>query len=679
MADDVLSYCRICAAACGITVTVEGTQVVRVRGDAGHPVSQGYTCPKGRGLAAWHHDPRRLDRPRLRGSEVGWGELLDDLAGSLGAIVEQSGPDAVALYLATGMAYDAAGQVASAMWLASLGSRSFFTAATVDNAPVLVAAELVAGNAMLSPVWDATSGGLLLLVGTNPVVSHGYGTTIPDPVRHLRAHRRLGGRLWVVDPRRTETAALADEHLAVRPGADVAVLAALASAILAEGHDPDELARFCTAEDVDGLRVALAPFTPVRAAEVAGVELGAVERLIADVRRHRGRLAVMCGTGTTMATDGVLVEWLRWVLLILTGSLDRPGGMRFQHGPLGRLRPPRDGRSTDVGSLVDPLDGPASRPELRRVIGQVPAVALADEIEAGHVRTLVVTGGNPIAAMPEPDRMRAALASLDVLAVVDVMEGELAAMATHVLPATGELERADITLAANLSVRSGVQATTAVVPPAAERRPVWWMLGQLSRRMGGDLLAGADPDDLTDELFLRGMLAHGPLDADAVFAAGARGLDVEPEHGWVHETMLPGGRWRLAPPILLERLSVHAARTPTRASAALVLTPRREVGWSNSVRYAGRGAEAVLRLHPADAESAGLADGDRADVTSAHGSMTTVVAVDGNVRTGVASVTHSGSADGPGLLTSSAHGVDPLTGMPHASGLAVTVTSAAST
>ena len=166
---------------------------MQVRGDAGHPVSQGYTCAKGRGLADWHHGPTRLDRPRRAGTETGWSVVLDDLAAQLGNLIGSHGPDAVALYLATGMAYDAAGQVASALWLGSLPSRSFFTAATVDNAPVLVAAELVAGNAMLSPVWDATAHGLLLLVGTNPVVSHGYGTTIPDPVRHLRAHR---ARRW---------------------------------------------------------------------------------------------------------------------------------------------------------------------------------------------------------------------------------------------------------------------------------------------------------------------------------------------------------------------------------------------------------------------------------------------------------------------------------------------------
>jgi anaerobic selenocysteine-containing dehydrogenase len=153
-----LSHCRICAAACGIVVTLDGNQVVRVRGDDTHPVSRGYTCAKGRGLAAWHHAPERLDRPRMRARDVTWDELLTDLGGRLGSIIDGHGADAVALYLATGLAYDAAGQIAASQWLPSIGSRSFLTAVTVDNAPVLVAAELVTGDPMLNPVWDPTPG-----------------------------------------------------------------------------------------------------------------------------------------------------------------------------------------------------------------------------------------------------------------------------------------------------------------------------------------------------------------------------------------------------------------------------------------------------------------------------------------------------------------------------------------
>jgi anaerobic selenocysteine-containing dehydrogenase len=586
--------------------------------------------------------------------------MLEDLGSVLRDTIVGPGADAIALYLATGLAYDSAGAIAAGSFLHALGSSSFYTAVTVDNAPVLVAAELVTGNAMMNPLWDPTSAGMLLLVGTNPVVSHGYGTTVPDPVNYLRDFRRHGGRIWVLDPRRTESAALADEHLAARPGADVVVLAAVARALLADGADATELRDFCSPEEVETLRAVLAPFTVARAAGAAGLAAAALDSLIDDVRRHSGRLTVSCGTGALMGTDGVLVEWLRWVLLILSGSLDRPGGMRFPRGALSHLRPPRPPRPA--------APGPASRPDLPRVANQIPAVALVDEIEAGNVRVLFVTGGNPIAALPEPDRTRAALRSLDALVVVDVMEGEVTELATHVLPATGELERTDLSMYSHLSVHSAIQATGPVVAPVAERRPVWWMLAHLAARAGHDLLGGADPDSLTDESYLRSIVDRSPLDTAAVFAAGPRGLDLPVEYGWVHETMLPDGRWRIAPPILVDRLRAHREPAP-----GLLLAPRREMAWSNSVRYGATTEHTVLRLHPADAATAGLAHGDAATVTSAHGALDVTVVLDERVRVGVVSLVHGRRDASPGSLLSTRAEVDPLTTMPHASGVPVRV------
>ena len=306
------------------------------------------------------------------------------------------------------------------------------------------------------------------------------------------------------------------------------------------------------------------------------------------------------------------------------------------------------------------------------MLGQLPAVAMVDEIEAGRCRALLVTGGNPITAFPEPARMRRALRSLETFVVVDVMESELTQLATHVLPATGQLERADLTLAEATSVRSGIQATRPVVAPVAQRRPVWWMLASLSRRMGRDALGGVDPDVMTDEAFLRGVLARSPLDATAVFDAGPRGTDVEIEHGWVRGSMLAGGRWRIAPDVLVQRLDGHADPNPD-LEGSLVLAPRREMGWSNSVRYGGAGLEPVARVHPSDAARCNVSDGAHAVVTSPHGSIRVVVAVEGNVRAGVVSVTHGHADQSPGELTSSRAGVDPLTTMPHASGLPVTL------
>jgi anaerobic selenocysteine-containing dehydrogenase len=655
-----LSYCRICAASCGIAVTVDGDRVLRVRGDAEHPVSRGYTCSKGRGLAEWHHDPIRLDRPRVRGRVVSWADALDDVAAVLRDTIDGSGADAVALYLATGMAYDSAGQIATGTFLGALGSSSFYTAVTVDNAPVLVAAELVTGNATMSPRWDPESAGLFLLVGTNPVVSHGYGTAMPDPVNYLRDFRRRGGHVWVLDPRRTESALAADRHLATRPGSDVVVLAALVRALLAQGADTDELRDYCSPEDVAALRAVVAPFTVARAAAAAGIDAAAIDALVDDLRAHRGRLAVSCGTGVQMGPDGILAEWLKWALLIVTGSLDRPGGMRFSRGTISLMRPPRAPRP--------PRPGPASRPELPRVANQIPAVALVDEIEAGNVRVLIVTGGNPIAAFPEPARVRAALGLLDALVVVDVVDNELTELATHVLPVTGQLERADISMHAHISVRSTMQSTAAVVPPVAERRPTWWVLGQVARRLGLDLFGGVDPDGLTDETYLRGILEHSPLDADTVFATGARGFELPVEYGWVHESMLPDGRWRLAPSVLVERLAAHREPGP-----GLLLAPGRDMAWSNSVRYGIDDEHPRLRVHPSDAADAGVGDGDAAVVVSEHGAVDVIVVVDDRMRTGVVSLVHGRRGHSPGNLTSRSADVDPLTTMPRASAVPVRV------
>ena len=656
------SFCRICAAACGIIVSVDGDRIERVRGDLGHPVSRGYTCSKGRGLPEWHHDANRLDQPRVRGALTTWDHLLADLADALGGVSDQSGADAIGLYLATGLAYDAAGQVAASQWLAAIGSRSFFTAVTVANAPVLVAAELVTGQPMLNPVWDPDEPGLLVLVGTNPVVSHGYGTACADPIRRIREYRRRGGQVWVLDPRRTETAAIADEHVPIRPGADVSVLAAIARALLADGADSTELAAHCEPAALRQVRTALERFTTAHAATATGVDRAVIDRLVDAVRARPGRVAIMCGTGVTMSRDGVVAEWLRWVVLILSGSLDCAGGMRFNRGAINRLRQPAaKGPSADRR----PVPGAASRPELPRVFGQVPAVAIADEIEAGNLRALIVTGGNPITACPEPHRMRATLGMLDVLAVVDVSENELTELATHVLPATGQLERADLTLAELTAVRSGLQATAAVVEPAAHRKPVWWMLASLARRMGVDLLGGAEPDALTDEVFLSGLLARAPFAAADVFHAGPHGIDVPHEYGWVRAELLPGGRWNIAPTEMLERLERW-----TEAADDLVLVPRREMGWSNSVRYGGTGLEPVARVNPADAPADGLTS---ITLRSPHGAVTVSAAVDDLVRPGVVSVTHGRAAQSPGLLTSSRVDIDPLTTMPRASGVPVTI------
>jgi anaerobic selenocysteine-containing dehydrogenase len=673
--EDVASYCRICAAACGIVVTVErahdgdrvAERVVAVRGDDAHPLSRGYTCPKGRALAAWHHGPDRLDHPELRGARAGWDDTLDDLAATLEMVAERHGRDAVGVYVATGIAYDSGGQIGLGGLLGTLRTGSFYSAATLDNAPVLLAAAMVTGSSAAAPVWDPDAAGVLLLVGTNPVVSHGYGTTLPDPVRHLRDHRRAGGRVWVLDPRRTETAAQADGHLALQPGSDVVVLAAIARALLDDPACRARLERDAVEGDAARVRAALSRFGLSEAARAAGVDEDLLAGLVADVRAAPGRLAVLCGTGTTMARDGILVEWLRWVLLVAAGSLDVDGGMRFRPGPFGRPARGRPWTPTPAG--------PVSRPDLPRVVGQLPSVAIADEIAAGNLRALVVLGGNPATACPDPAYATAQLARLEALAVVDVARTQTVELATHVLPGTGQLERADVDMNGYLSLAPGVRATRPVVGASAERRPMWWILAALAARLGGDLLGGLAPDAalgvITDEQFLGGALAAVGHDAGEVFSHGARHVDRDDPVGWFREEVLPDGRFALAHDVLLDRLAAHVL-----PADQLVLTPRREMAWSNSVRYSTTAGEAggstpEVRAHPDDLLAAGVAPGHAARLSTRHGAITVTTRADPMVRPGTVSVTHARATANASALVGAREDVDPLSAMPWMSGVPV--------
>jgi anaerobic selenocysteine-containing dehydrogenase len=673
---EVVSYCRICAAACGILVTVADEQVTAVRGDPEHPVSRGYTCPKGRALPAWHHGPDRLDRPTMRGRAVSWDDALDDLAAIIRDATATHGPDAVGGYLATGLAYDINGWMTAERLLRRLATRQRYTPVTVDNAPVLRAAELVTGTPELNTVWEPDRSTLLLLFGTNPVVSHGYGTTLADPVARIREFRAAGGRIWVLDPRRTETAAHADRHLGIRPGSDHLVLAWLVRELLVDGADRLELEAHCDPFDVQRLSDALEPFDLDRVAAGAGVPAGHLRELLAAVR-DAGRLAAMCGTGVTMSGDGVVAEWLRWVLLIVTGSADRDGGMRCNQGWLFPLetRPWPD--DPPVEGTHEP--GPATRPDLVRWLGQYPCVALADEIERGPLRVLFVLGGNPLTAVPDAARMRTALEGLDALVVLDVAKSSLTDLATHLLPVAGQLERDDVSMLENVAYSNGTQHTRAVVAASAERRPAWWVLGALARRLGLDVLGGVDPDDCTDDQLLRGIAAGSRGGYDAIVAGGAHGVRNASRYGWVHEVVLPRGRWRIAPRSLVARLEASAAASGGPAPE-LVLVPRRRVRSMNSARYVAAAdaarEPAELRLHPDDATPLGIGDGTPVRLESAHGAMEGIARHDANIRRGVVSATHGVADTNVGWLTSAEAAVDPDTGMPRASGIPVSLAPA---
>ncbi|HET9770232.1 MAG TPA: molybdopterin-dependent oxidoreductase, partial [Acidimicrobiia bacterium] len=468
----VRSFCRLCNAMCGIVVHVDGDRVVRVAGDPDHPVSEGYTCPKGRALPAVHHDPARLADPH-------WERTLDDLATRLEGLIDEHGPGAVGAYRATHWAFDATGRMVAERFFRALPTDQLYSAVTVDAPNKTLVPDLVAGTPFLFPVPDWDAARLLLLVGQNPVVSHGHSVARPNALVALRRLRARGGQVIVADPRTTETARAADVHLPLRPGSDPALLAGLVRAVFAaRGADRDFLGRCATADSLDRLRAAVEPFTADVVADRCGLDRSDVDTVI-DHLLSAGRVAVQTGTGVSMGAAPNVGEWLGWALGAVTGSLDRPGGVLFNPGVLR----PQEERLVARPRHSGP--GPGSRPDLSAAYGEFPCTALADEIDAGNLRALFVLGGNPLVTLPGSGRLRRSFAALDVLAVCDIRTTETTAVASHVLPVADQLERADLTSFLDLAFPFPfAQYAPAAVDAGPGRPPMWRIFAGLGRRLG---------------------------------------------------------------------------------------------------------------------------------------------------------------------------------------------------
>jgi anaerobic selenocysteine-containing dehydrogenase len=646
------TFCRICPVLCGLVVQVDGDRVLQVRGDPDHPVSHGYTCPKGRALPEFHHHPQRLDHPVLRGDAVSWDTLLGDLAATVGRVVDESGPDAVAAYFGTWSWMDALGRARADDLLRHLGSRSRYSAITVDAIARLTVAEMMGGLGALLPSVDTDDPGLTVLVGTNPVVSHGHAGALVDPVVVLR-RIAAGPGLWVVDPRVTETSRLATRHVRPRPGSDPALLAYAVRELLADGADHEYLARHATG--VDGLRAAVEPWTLARTAARTGLTTDELTGFVAGLRAA-GTVTVVTGTGCTMAAEANVTEWLAWALQIVTGSFERPGGAWFNPGAFARSdrveHTPLDGT---------PLPGPPSRPDLPSRFGERPCAALADEIEAGNVRALFVIGGNPVTSLPDTARLEAAFRRLDALAVADVIAADTVRHATHVLPVAGQLEREDVTwFTDRFPPVVTAQRTDPVVAPGADRRTLVDVLDDLGTRLG----LAPEPDRM-----VRYVARIPELATPAVFVA-----DPPRVKGWVHERVLPGGRWRVAPAPLVAQFREWGDTPP----APLVAIPRRATRRMNSaLRDVGRGGEDdALWIHPDDAAAAGVVDGATVTVTSPVGTIYGRARVTDDVVRGAVSIPHGLVPQNVSVLTDSRTGTtDPLTGMVRQSGIPVVLRS----
>jgi anaerobic selenocysteine-containing dehydrogenase len=732
--------CPFCEATCGLEIETEGREVVSVRGDADDVFSHGFICPKAYGVKQLHEDPDRLTTPLIRRDgvlvEASWDEAFEEIDRRLTPLIAEHGKNAVAVYLGNPNAHNLSALIHGPAWLRVLGSQNVYSASTVDQMPKQMSAGLMFGTMLSVPVPDVDRCDHLVLLGANPLVSNGSLLTAPDMRGRLRGIRERGGRVVVVDPRRTRTAEEADEHHFIQPGTDALLLAAMACTIVEEGLEaPGTLTEHLNG--LDEVRTLVRDFTPEAVAGACGIEAGEIRRMARELAAAE-RGAVYARIGTCTQEFGTHASWLVDVLNVLTGNLDREGGAMFTRAAAGQKnsswggagRPPSFGRWT---SRVRGL------PEL---FGELPVSVLAEEIDTpgeGQVRALFTVAGNPLLSTPNSGRLEQAVQGLDLMVSIDIYVNETTRHADVILPAPEPLEKAHYDLALyQLATRNVANYSPAVL----EREgPAEWevfmrlagvIAGQgpsadvalfddmvvqtlIQREVGNEAspIAGRDPAELLEALeprrgperVLDFMLRSGPY-GDG-FGADPAGLSVDLLEQNPHgidlgplEPRLPdvlrtaSGKIELAPePIVADLDRLRAAMARER-NGGMVLIGRRQLrsnnSWMHNLPALVKGKEScTLHIHPDDAERLGLADGETARVSSAAGSLEAPVETTEDIMPGVISIPHGWGhgADGVRMGVASTHAgvnsnvladesmVEPLSGNAVLNGIPVEVSA----
>lgn len=654
--------CNLCEAMCGIAIETDGERILSIRGDADDPFSRGHVCPKAVALQDIHQDPDRLRRPlRRRGrdwEEISWDEALAETAERLTAIQKAHGRESVAVYQGNPTVHNYGSALFGQIFIRSLGTRSRYSATSVDQLPQMLAALLMFGHQLLLPVPDVDRTRLFLVFGANPLASNGSLMTAPGIERRLKELRARGGRLIVVDPRRTETAAAADLHVPIRPGTDALLLLAILQVVLGERlTSPGRLDAMADGRaEIESL---VAPFTPEAVAPATGVPADTTRELAREFARTAP--AVAYGrVGVSMQEFGGLASWLINVLNVVTGNLDRAGGAMF-------TRPAVD--LVDMAARVGQrghFDKGRSRVRgLPEFGGEYPVAVLAEEIETegpGQVRALVTCAGNPVLSTPNGGRLERALGGLDFMVSVDIYLNETTRHAHLILPPTDALEHDlyDVVFH-TLAVRNTAKYSTALFAPAPGARHDWEIFLDLARRV--DLAKGRRglKRSLTHRALARmgpsGMVAlamrlgpHGLRRGLGGVSLGRlkrnpHGVDLGPL-----EPCLPDRLYSRAKRIALapERFVKDLERLRPRLEAGangLLLIGRRDLrsnnSWMhNSERLVKGRDRCTLLMHPDDAARRSLGDGQSVHITSRVGTVTAPLEVTSDVMPGVVCLPH---------------------------------------
>jgi len=716
------TYCRICESLCGMVAEVEGGRLVSLRADKDHPLSAGFACQKGIAFTEVVNDPDRVTAPLRRRAdgtfeEVSWDEAMADIAARLGELHRRHGSGAIGWYFGNPGVFSYSHLMAVLLFVNGLGlGTHLYTASSQDTHSRLMASQLLYGVPSTVPIPDHNRTDLLVVVGANPVVSHGSVLTAPRIKDRMRDVVKRGGRVIVIDPRKTETAAQFD-WLGITPDTDALMLLSVLQVLFAEGL-VDRRRVDTQADGVDWLAQQCGPFSPERTESATGIPAGTVRELARSLARTP-RAAVYGRIGTCAGRSGTLTSYLIDAVNLVAGNLDVPGGSVF--GSFGA--PGEKWAFTALGALLR-YDYRRNRSRIGgfgNLVRTEPATMMAREITTAgdrQIRALFVSAGNPVLSVPNGAELADAMEDLELSVALDFYLTETTARCDYVLPVTTMYERDDFPLLLQFFHATPFRQTTeAVAAPRGQARTEWEIVDDLIRRMAGRtaVFAALAVARASAGLFGRRLSTRPVIDTLIRISSGGDWFGLRPgglsfrrlaedlPHGAVLDEHLPTGtlrgavaypnrRMRLRHDELAQQIR-ELDRRPDPGGFPLRLIGVREARSENSWMHnapllmrGDRGPRALM--HTDDARQRGIAEGDPVAVRSPHGKIELRATLTEDIVAGAVAIPHGWGHDGRGgwrvanraggvnvndLTSSDPDDVETLSGMAWLSGVPIEV------
>lgn len=654
--------CHLCEAICGLEIKTKGDEVISIRGDKNDPVSRGFICPKATAIADIHTDPDRLRKPVKRvgdqWQEISWQEAIELTATRLVETQQTRGQNSVGFYGGNPGVHNYGNMTHGPLLRRAVKTRNNFSATSLDQLPHHLTSYAMYGHQFFLPIPDVDHTQLMVIFGGNPLASNGSIMTMPDAPKRLKAIQERGGRLVVVDPRRTETANIADQHLFVKPGKDAYVLMAIINVLFEENWlKVDHLAPY-----LDGLETvqhAVSGFSLELAAAQSGISADAIRQLASDLA-HTDRAVIYGRMGVSVQEFGALCQWAIQIINILTGALDTVGGSLITSPAFGYVKKGLNaaGHFNVFQSRVSGL------PEFG---GELPAVTMAEEMLTpgdDQIKAMVTIAGNPLISSANHGELSKAFASLDFYVAIDFYINATTQHADVILPPTSPLEHDHYDIAfLRLAVHDSARHNPAVFEPAEGTLHDWQIYNALAAKICE--LKGTEfrPLPAPDELVAHG-IAEGEYGAQAnpdvaltmdKLKAAPHGIDLGPlRPGLTKRLCTEDGKIHCAPDFLIGDLSRLEQRATEVDTSSLLLIGRRHVrsnnSWMHNYHRLVKGKPRwQLMMHPDDLAERGIESESEVTIESRVGRVTTTVIATDEVMPGVVSLPHGWGHKGRGI------------------------------